>query len=138
MIGKGPQEKNVDSLIKRYGLIDKVYFAGACNDVDGWLQAMDMFALPSRFEGLPIVAVEAQTAGLKCVCSDAITEEIVITENIELVPLQSEVWVDEILKIVSSAEKGDYKRKDMSQTITDTGYNILSQIKMVEKYYEGI
>ena len=136
LIGKGPLEKNVDSLIKRYGLIDKVYFAGTCNDVDGWLQAMDMFALPSRFEGLPIVAVEAQTAGLKCVCSDTITEEIVITENIELVPLQIEVWVDEILKIVTSAEKGNYRRNDMSHVITGAGYNILSQIQMVENYYD--
>jgi len=126
----------IKSLIKRYGLIDKVYFAGTCNDVDGWLQAMDMFALPSRFEGLPIVAVEAQTAGLKCVCSDTITEEIVITENIELVPLQIEVWVDEILKIVTSAEKGNYRRNDMSHVITGAGYNILSQIQMVENYYD--
>lgn len=136
LIGKGPLENDIYSLVKQYGLVDKVYFVGTCDDVEGWLQAMDVFVLPSRFEGLPIVAVEAQTAGLKCICSDKITEEIKITENVELIPLQIELWVNKISKIIKILEVENYKRNDMSQKITNSGYNILSQVKIIEKYYE--
>ena len=53
LIGKGPLEAEIRLMVQRYDLSEKVRFAGACEDVDGWLQAMDLFCLPSRFEGFP-------------------------------------------------------------------------------------
>lgn len=75
LIGRGPLEPVIQSMIKKYGLEEKVYFAGAREDVNNWLQAMDLLCLPSRFEGFPIVAVEAQAAGVPLILSDAITKD---------------------------------------------------------------
>ena len=71
------------------------------NRGDAWnyYQAMDVFVLPSNFEGLPIAGVEAQSAGLPCLMSSRITEESRITENCRFFPLEAgaEAWADEVI-----------------------------------------
>ncbi|MCI8724726.1 MAG: glycosyltransferase family 1 protein [Hungatella sp.] len=136
LVGSGEREKEYKSITKEKGLEGKVIFTGERKDVEKLLQAMDLFCFPSRFEGLAISLIEAQTSGLKCICSDTISNEVKITENIKLVPLQTRLWVNEILKMVNLVEK--YKRNDMNQIVTKAGYNILSQIKIVEQYYQLI
>ena len=76
MIGNGPLKKEIESEIKRLNLQDSVILLGVRNDVPNLLMAMDVFLLPSLYEGLPVVCIEAQAAGLKCVLSDRITEEV--------------------------------------------------------------
>lgn len=133
LTGTGENEKTYKKYVKEKGLEDKVLFLGQRDDVPGLLQAMDIFALPSKFEGLPIGAVEAQAAGLKCICSDGITKEIKITDNIKFVPLDIELWKNEFLE-----QMGNYERKDMTQIMAAAGYDILSAVKEIENEYSRV
>lgn len=123
------QTKNA---IKIAGLSDRVIFTGVRSDVDRLIQAFDVFILPSLFEGFPVVLVEAQAAGLKCVISDTVSSECDITGNIESISLNEDAsfWAERILSY-----KKSYKKEDMQQTIIDAGYDIHSNAKWLEDYY---
>ena len=74
MIGEGELKENIKNKVKEYGISDKVEFLNQRKDVAELLQAMDCFILPSLYEGLPVVGIEAQTSGLPLICSDTITK----------------------------------------------------------------
>lgn len=131
LIGKGPLENNIYSLAKWYGLADKIHFAGICDDVNGWFHAMDIFALPSRFEGLPIVAVEAQSSGLRCLLSDKITRETKITDHVSFLPLDISLWCNKIL----SWKSNEINRISCIEQVKKAGYDIKTYIKTLEKMY---
>jgi glycosyltransferase involved in cell wall biosynthesis len=77
LVGTGPLRPEVEDLAVSRGLGGRVFFAGERNDVpDVMCGAMDVFLLPSLFEGLPMVGIEAQAAGLPCVFSTLVTREI--------------------------------------------------------------
>lgn len=131
LIGKGPLENDIRSMAECCNLMDKVHFAGACDNVNDWLQAMDIFALPSRFEGLPIVAIEAQASGLQCILSDTITKETALTNNISFLPLDVPAWKDRILM-----EKiNEKKRSQYAEQVRLAGYDIHEYIKTLENMY---
>lgn len=130
LIGVGWLEGKIRARIDSYGLTDKVIFLGKRDDVNCLMQAIDIFVLPSLFEGLPIVLVEAQAAGLKCLASTLVTDEVGITENMEFLPLDAEHWSERI----AALSKG-YRRIAMDEAITAAGYNIKKQIKVLEQLY---
>lgn len=130
LIGKGPLESAIRTKINEKELQDSVIFLGVRNDVDKWLQVMDVFVLPSLFESLGIVLVEAQCAGLKCIVSDRIVDEIKITDNLIQLPFDVELWVSKILEYGSG-----YERKDMRQEIKYRGFDINREIKRLEELY---
>ena len=80
------------------GICDSVMFLGYRKDVNELMQAMDVFVMPSIYEGFPIACLEAQTAGLRCVISDSITREIIATKNCTMISLGApkQDWVDAI------------------------------------------
>lgn len=82
LIGSGCLEKEVRSLVHQKHLDDSVFFLGFREDVERFYQAFDVFALPSHYEGLGIVNIEAQTAGLPCVVSDKVTRESDVSGNV--------------------------------------------------------
>ena len=88
--GDGPDYDNVREYAKEIGLSDNVVFLGAINNVHELVQSFDIFLLPSRFEGLPIVAVEAQFSGVPCLFSANIDDNVVIGENTKLIPVGQE------------------------------------------------
>ena len=130
LIGIGDLEKDIRELVKEKGLEKKVYFLGARKDVPELLQAMDLLILPSRFEGLPFVAIEAQATGLKCIVSDGISEEVKLTDNIQMLSLDEDLWVKEAVKWLAG-----YERFDTSQQLAAKGYRINDQIKKIEALY---
>lgn len=130
LVGDGELKEDVRNKAIELGIIDSVVFTGGRQDVNNILQAMDVFCLPSRFEGFPIVLVEAQTTGIKCLVSESITTEIELTDNIKYLHLDIEAWARCIIEI----SKG-YQRRDMSDIITEAGYNIKYQIKELEELY---
>ena len=77
---------------KEQRIQDNILFLGNRDDVYRLYQAMDVFVLPSRYEGLPVVGVEAQAAGLPCVLSNKMTKETKMTENVEFLSLDSGHW----------------------------------------------
>lgn len=99
LAGEGDGEPEVRGAVARLGLEPCVRFLGVRQDMDQLMQAMDVFLLPSLFEGLPIVGVEAQASGLKCVFADTITRQADISGNTAFLSLNQpdEVWAREIL-----------------------------------------
>ena len=132
LVGEGELEDEIHKKVDELGIRDKIIFMGRCDNVQDLLQAMDIFVLPSKFEGLPIAAVEAQAAGLKCLCSDTITKEVQLTPKLELLPLISERWAELILKYAN-----ENKEYDGRECIKLEMYDIRKQIKLIEKEYSG-
>ena len=117
--------------VKKLGIEDSVYFLGARNEVEKYMQAMDVFLFPSLYEGLGLVAIEAQAAALKVIASDYIPKEANTTNYFEHYPLDDKsVWVNRILVLSNG-----YERKDMSDEIIDNGYDIKNVAKLVQDIY---
>lgn len=130
LVGSGELENFIKSKIEMLNLSDKVIFLGQRLDVNELYQAMDIFTLPSRFEGLSMALIEAQAAGLRCVASDNVPDEAVISNNLKKIPLDISMWKSQVLQWSAG-----YYRKDMYNEITQKGYNINTEIKKVEKLY---
>ena len=82
---------------KELGVIDRIRFFGACKEVYAYYSALDVFVLPSVFEGLPVVGIEAQVCGLPSLFADTITAEVGISRNARFIGLDSlENWIREI------------------------------------------
>lgn len=131
LLGEGELSLEVRRQVRHLNIGDKVLFLGRRDDISNWYQAMDVFCLPSRFEGLPISMIEAQAAGLPCVGSIEITEEVEITNHIMRLPLDVEMWREQILNY------RDIIRKDNQMPLKNAGYDIRRQIKVIEKSYRG-
>lgn len=132
LLGDGPLENEIRNQVEEYGIEEKVIFTGAVDNVEDYLQAMDVFAFPTRFEGLGIVLIEAQTAGLKCIASDQVPRETELTENIVYLGLNKDKWVEEILRYQSG-----YHRVKTNDQIRRGGYDITEEIKKLEKIYSA-
>ncbi len=119
--------------VEKLGLTEHVKFLGLRKDVPQLMQAMDCFLLPSRFEGLPLVGIEAQAAGLPCFFSDAITKEVGITNLAHFISLETSPaeWAKEIL------QKSQILRRDRSEEIAAAGYDIEKEIGEIEDFYLG-
>lgn len=132
LVGDGSLSEEIEQKVKDLGISDNVKFMGICNNTNELFQAMDVFLLPSLFEGLPIVGIEAQASGLKCFFSDTITKEANITGNIQYIKLNdsAESWAREIINNGSR-----YTRENMYEKIAKAGFDIDTEIKKIEKIY---
>ena len=130
LVGSGELEEDIRRQVDQYHICDKVVFTGAVDNTEDCLQAMDVFALPSRFEGLPNVLIEAQTAGLICLSGDAVTREAKITDNVFFLELEKDRWIDAILRYAEG-----YPRHKVDGQIRNAGYDIRQEIKMLEEIY---
>lgn len=96
-VGSGEAEGFVEGLVRERGLQDRVRFLGQRDDVNHLYQAFDAFVLPSLYEGLGLVGIEAQAAGLPCLLSDRITREVDVTNTCKFLPVDdSKVWTDDL------------------------------------------
>ncbi|MEG1524102.1 MAG: glycosyltransferase family 1 protein [Clostridia bacterium] len=107
LIGEGELEESVRGKVKAFGLTDCIRFLGVRNDVSKLYSAMDVFCLPSFYEGLPVVLVEAQVNGLPCVVSDLVTEEATRHDGIRTrsvaAPVQS--WLNALTSSARSTNE---------------------------------
>lgn len=100
LIGTGPMKQEIENKVREDNLENNIILLGQKLNVNEFMSAMDIFILPSIYEGLPIVAIEAQAAGLQCVLSSNITTEVVDTENVTFLDINSiEEWCNCILKM---------------------------------------
>ena len=100
MIGVGEKEEEIKNQVHEFGLNNKVKFLGNREDVNELYQAMDVFVMPSFFEGVPVVGIEAQFSDLPCIFSDKVPNEVKFNSNTTFVPLAASIqeWVNEIQK----------------------------------------
>lgn len=131
-IGDGSMLDSLRQAAKEKRLENKAFFIGNKDNVNEWMSAIDCLLMPSLFEGLPFVLVEAQAAGLPCIVSSAVSEEANITGLVEYVSLeeQKEVWAQKIL----TACKG--RRPDTARQLIDAGYSIEDTAKEVSAIIE--
>lgn len=135
LIGTGEDEEKVRNKVNEYGIQNCVQFLGIRKDTNELYQAMDAFLLPSLFEGLPVVLVEAQASGLPCYVADTITKESDISENVKFYSLECspEVWATEILESFQT-----FERKDVKKKIAESGYSIENTAHDLLKELGGI
>lgn len=132
LAGQGPLMEDIKNKVKELNLEDSVKFLGQRNDANELYQAFDVFLLPSLYEGLPVVGVEAQASGLLCYLSDDMTKETKVLDITKFMSLNNtpEEWADNILDDVKK-----YKRIDTSKEMTAKNFNIKEEAKKLEEYY---
>lgn len=118
-LGKGEMLKSLKKLINQFHIEDSTLCIEWQTNVEDYLQAMDTFCLPSKFEGLPISAIEAQASGLRCLISDCVTKEVRITKLVKFLPLDEEYWARELEEC-----KIDLDRGSQDDKIARAGYDI--------------
>ena len=131
LVGDGELRKTIEEKVVSLGLQDKVLFLGNRDDVADLYNAMDIFLLPSHYEGLPVVGVEAQANGLKCLFSDKVTEECLLTDNVYFIDINQKVkdWVAEIMKT-----KIDYDRNGI-ENIKKSRFDIRESGRILKNLY---
>lgn len=123
-VGSGPLEKSVQDYVNQKGLSENVRLLGSRDDVTDLYQGMDVFFLPSLFEGLPVTGVEAQAMGLPMVVSDAVTKEMVYTDLVYYVSLKSakEIWAEHLIKVAEKKQNRiNYVDNLRKSTFSDIG-----------------
>lgn len=131
LIGEGSLEKEIHELVSEYGLAEKVIFLGPREDVAELYQAMDIFLFPSFYEGLGIVAIEAQVSNLSVIASDLIPKEAKIIETMKFLPIDkgTTIWKEMIEK------EGFELRRDRVDEISAVGYEINVAAKRLQSMY---
>ena len=130
-VGSGELLEQIKAKAEASNLLKDIKFCGMRSDVPDLLQAMDIFILPSLYEGTPVSVIEAQTSGLKCFISDKVPSDCILSDLVKQLPLESsaEEWANEIME--SSIEK----RRSYKSAIANAGYDIGRNAKSLEKYY---
>lgn len=130
LVGDGERKESCLQYVHENNLSGKVLFLGFRKDANRLLQAMDVFCMPSRFEGLGIALIEAQASGLSCVVSEAIPDEAVVTNLVAKLSLDEKMWIEELLRLVSGNREG------YDKVLSSAGYGINAQILEVERIYK--
>lgn len=131
-IGDGENKQNVENMAESSGLSKNVIFTGNVNNVPELLQAIDIFLLPSLYEGFPFVMVEAQASGLPCIVSDAVSKESNLTGDVLYLPLDKQIWTETVLNISC------FEKSNMSEIIKNSGYDIASNAKELICFYKEL
>lgn len=128
LIGSGLLEKSVLQETYNLGINEYVYFLGERDDVADLIQIMDLFVLPSLYEGLPISCLEAQAAGLNCLISDQITDEVMVTNTVQQLSLRKRNWI----KVITQAAFSTVVSRDANLKLH---YVIQHESRQLQNYY---
>ena len=134
LVGNGELKDETLEKARVLGISDAVDFLGTRTDINDIMQAADVFFLPSLFEGLPVVLVEAQSNGLPCVVSDRVTPEANISGNVYFIPLEAppDLWAK---KLIAIKDGGRYNALDV---IANKGYDIKKTVDELSGIYEEL
>ncbi len=145
LCGEGVLKAECEKLAADLGISDRVIFTGNQSKVWMYYSAMDIFAFPSIYEGLPGVVVEAQASGLDCIMSDKITKDVLITDNIRTCPIDegTGIWSGELTKAVKKVlalRTGDpdaygKMREAAAEAVKDAGFDVNDQAGRMMKFY---
>ena len=134
LIGDGELQPLIIDKVNELNLNNNVIFTGNIPNTYEMYQAMDSFILPSLFEGLPVVGIEAQANGLSCLFSDTITKEVDIINKSTFMSLSTPVnqWADKIIELSKK------KRNKISNEIANHNYSIFEEAKKLENKYKEL
>lgn len=140
LLGDGKDMAHIRQMVKDMHLEDAVIFTGIQKNASEYYQAMDVFVLPSRFEGFPIVGVEAQASGLPVLFSDAITKEAGLCSHTVFLPIDEASlpqWIDQIKQNMNYDPKERYKAADqlkqMKFDISDTEEEFINLYRSISR-----
>lgn len=132
LVGDGELRTEIEEKINNLGIQDHTILTGVRSDVNRIMQAIDVFVMPSLYEGLPVTMVEAQTSGVKCLISDKVPDECILIKNlVSIMKLANtpKEWAECIDKIHL------YTRKNDVEIIKKAGFDIYTSSKWLEEYY---
>lgn len=131
LAGVGDLKDDIEKKVEDLGIEDKVKFLGSIGYVNELLQAIDIFILPSLYEGLAVSTIEAQAAGLKCLLADTIDKNSKITDLVEFIPIDQGTgpWIKAIHKALP------YQREDTSKMIKKAGFDIRETAEKLSEFY---
>ena len=133
-IGDGELKKDIEKYISERN-IKNISFMGIRDDVNQLMIASDILILPSLFEGLPIVSVEAQAAGLPTLLSDNVSKEAKLVSSTEFLPIDNVThWSNRIISIINNK---DNQRISDTNALNKNGYNIINVSHFVQKILLG-
>lgn len=134
LVGDGEDRGAMEARVRDKGLSGAVRFLGTRTDIPDLLQAMDVFAFPSHFEGLSVASVEAQAAGLPCLISDGIPIECKKTDLVHVLPLGAgaDAWGAELARLARESRE---TRRDMSEEIRAAGFDIAENARWLQNFY---
>ncbi len=133
LTGVGEKTEEIRNQVHSLSLDDKVMCLGSRSDVNELYQAMDVFVMPSFFEGIPVVGVEAQFSGLPCIFSDRVPKEVAFSSKCSFISLDADLddWVEGILKYRNANDsRGEYGNELLASQ-----YNIKNAKKILQEYY---
>ena len=135
LIGRGEMESVIRRKVNRRGLQDVVLFLGNRRKIERYYQAMDAFVLPSRYEGLPVVGVEAQACALPLICSTDISRETKLLESTQFISLSEppRKWAQKVLETAERTTRCNTERQ-----MTERGFNIAVEAKKLEVFYQSL
>ena len=129
LVGDGADRQQIEARIHALGLTEDVLLLGYREDVNALYSAFDLFVLPSLFEGLGIVLIEAQASGLSCIASDAVPRETQVG-NCRYLPLEIGAWADAFIDAESN-----HDRVITTETIVAKGYDIHTAANALQQFY---
>lgn len=131
LVGVGEKERKIRKQVDNLHLKNYVLFLGNRDDTAKLYQAFDIFVMPSLFEGIPVVGIEAQFAGLPVVFSDKVPKEVNFTSDCHFLPLKAgyNFWADYILSLAKQ------NTRDKEQIFQNSIYNIHNSVSLLSDYY---
>ena len=131
LVGDGEMEEKVKKRAEELGVLPAIRFLGRRDDVPQLMMAMDVFLLPSLFEGLPVVLTEAMATGLPCVVSDRVPCPNVTGRKGIVLPLETkaELWADALLRIEPMP------RDTVCEAVRENGYDIETEAERLQNFY---
>ena len=135
LVGTGEKEEDTKKIVKELKLEEKVIFTGVLDDIYDYLSMFDVMLLPSLYEGLPLVVIEWQIAGLPCIVSDSVTKECAITSLVKIKSIMDAPvsWAEQIenMKFYDRSKNKDI----IFEEVTKAGYNIKNGAEHLKKLY---
>ena len=133
LLGDGDDREMLEEKVCTLNLKDKVIFAGSVRNVQDYLNAMDVFAFPSLYEGMPLSILEVQANALPCVISDTVPPDVFLTDLIHPLSLNDsrDKWIETIISLKRN------NSKDYPQELKNAGFDTQTAMEKVYRIYEN-
>lgn len=129
-IGDGSLKKEIINKVNEKSINQSFIFKEPINNVYDYYNVFDLFILPSLYEGLGIVAIEAQINGLHCFLSNKFPKEVKVNDNVNFLKLNKEIWINELAK-----KSLCHQRKSIDKKVFDKKFSLENFIKSFDNLY---